>query len=68
MCIAFNLEIPHLGIKPKEIIQNVYKKLTKMMFIKVSFTNKVQLDCPSSLSLPGEGEMEVERPGIWKKI
>lgn len=33
----FNLAIPFLAIKPKEIIKNVYKDLTEMMFIKVSF-------------------------------
>ena len=49
MCISFNQEIPHLAIKPKEILKNVYKALAKTRFIRVWFM-EMWLDCPSSFS------------------
>lgn len=48
MHISFNPAIPHLAIKPKEIIKNVYKALAKIRFIRVWFI-EMWLDCPSFL-------------------
>lgn len=56
----FNLAIPFLAIKPKEIIKNVYKDFAEMTFIRVSFIN-VPTHCPFSLSAFRGG-----RVGDWR--
>lgn len=66
MCIPFNSTTPHLAIKPKEMIKNVYKDLSKIMFIKMLFI-RGQLDCPSFLPTDKGGREQDGGPGTQRR-